>query len=63
LKGSVTSRSSTESTTNRSGHLEITLHASEAPMPEGLARILSLLAHAVPDAPTLPAAASTGTTP
>jgi hypothetical protein len=48
IKGSVTSRSSTESTVNRSGHLEITLHASEGPTPEGLARILSLLAHSVP---------------
>jgi hypothetical protein len=47
LKGSVASRSSTESTMNRSGSLEITLHASEAPVPEGLARVLSLLAHSV----------------
>jgi Protein of unknown function (DUF2589) len=58
LKGSVTSRSSSESTVNRSGHLAVTVHASEAPIPEGLARVLSLLAHAVPEpaAHTLPAA-------
>lgn len=48
LKGSVSSRSSEESTMNRSGTLEITVHASEAPMPEGLAKILSLLATSVP---------------
>jgi hypothetical protein len=49
IKGSVASRSSTESTLNRSGSLDVTVHASEAPIPEGLARILSLLAHVVPD--------------
>lgn len=48
FKGSVSSRSASESTVNRSGSLNITLHASEAPMPEGLSRLLSLLAHAVP---------------
>ena len=47
LQGSVSSKSSEESSTNRSGQLEITLHASEAPMPEGLARILNLLAKTV----------------
>src|SRR3569833_575993 len=47
LKGSGTSKSAEESTTNRSGQLEITLHASEAPMPEGLARLLNLLAKSV----------------
>lgn len=44
LKGSLSSTASEQSTTNRSGMLEITVHASEAPMPEGLARLLSLLA-------------------
>ncbi len=48
LKGSVSSRSSEESTMNRSGVLEITVHASEAPMPEGLSRILGLLANSIP---------------
>ena len=48
LKGSVSSRSSEESTMNRSGTLEITVHASEAPMPEGLSKILGLLANSVP---------------
>lgn len=46
LKGSITSTSANDSTTNRSGVLEITIHASEAPMPEGLAKVLSLLANA-----------------
>lgn len=44
LKGNLASQSSQESTTNRSGVLEITIHASEAPIPEGLARLLSLFA-------------------
>src|SRR3569623_1506741 len=44
LMGSVSSKSSDESATNRSGQLEITLHASEATMPEGMARLLRLLA-------------------
>lgn len=44
LKGSVASTSATQSSTNRSGVLEITVHASEAPIPEGLARLLTLLA-------------------
>lgn len=44
LKGSLSSRAAEESSTNRSGMLEITVHASEAPMPEGLARLLSLMA-------------------
>lgn len=47
LKGSVSSRSSEESTMNRSGSLEITIHASEAPIPEGLAKILSLMAKSI----------------
>lgn len=48
LDGSLSGRSSEESTMNRSGSLEITVHASEAPMPEGLARILSCLASTIP---------------
>jgi hypothetical protein len=48
IKGNVSSQSSSESTMNRSGVLEITLHASEAPIPEGLARILNLLAKTIP---------------
>jgi hypothetical protein len=43
LKGSVSSSSSSEATTNRSGTLDITVRASEAPIPEGLARLLTLL--------------------
>lgn len=44
LNGSLTTQSSQESSTNRTGVLEVTVHASEAPMPEGLARLLSMLA-------------------
>lgn len=47
LKGTVATRSAQESTTNRSGTLDITVHASEAPMPEGLAKLLSILASSI----------------
>ncbi|MEK7396022.1 MAG: DUF2589 domain-containing protein [Candidatus Poribacteria bacterium] len=47
LKGSVSSKSSEETTTNRSGQLSISVHASEAPIPEGLARILTVLAKTI----------------
>jgi hypothetical protein len=47
LKGSVSSKSREESVMNRSGMLEITVHASEAPMPEGLSKILNLLASTI----------------
>lgn len=47
LKGSLSSKSSEDSTMNRSGTIEITVHASEAPIPEGLAKILSFLASAL----------------
>lgn len=56
LSGNVSSKSSNEASTNRSGCLEITVHASEAPMPEGLSRLLSLLTNAIPaPAPVTPA--------
>jgi hypothetical protein len=51
LKGSVSSKSSEESMMNRSGILEITIHASEAPMPEGLAKILGILANSIQATP------------
>jgi len=47
LKGSVSSKSSEESTMNRSGVLEITVHASEAPIPDGLSKILGLLSNSI----------------
>ncbi len=52
IKGSASSKSSAESKTNRSGTLNITVNASEAPIPEGLARVLSFLTSSiqVPDA-------------
>jgi hypothetical protein len=49
LKGSIAHKSATESTTNRSGVLDMSVTASEAPIPEGLARIISLMAHAIPE--------------
>ena len=49
LKGNVSSKSAQESVMNRSGMLEITIHASEAPIPEGLARLLSALSKALPE--------------
>jgi hypothetical protein len=48
LKGNVSSKSREESVMNRSGMLEITVHASESPMPEGLAKILNLLSSTIP---------------
>ncbi len=47
IKGSASSKSAQESTTNRSGQLEITVQASESAVPEGLARVLSLMANAI----------------
>ena len=47
LKGSASSKGSKESTLNRSGQLDITVQASESEIPEGLARVLSLLTSAI----------------
>jgi hypothetical protein len=47
LSGKISSKSTEESTINRSGMLEITVHASEAPMPEGLAKVLSFLGNMI----------------
>jgi len=47
VKGSASSKSAQESTTNRAGQLEITVQASESPVPEGLARVLSMMASAI----------------
>lgn len=63
LKGSASSKATKESQTNRSGQLDITVNASEAPVPEGLARVLSLMTSAIqtPDASgATPAPANTG---
>lgn len=56
LSGTIGSKCREESMMNRSGVIEITVHASEAPMPEGLARILNLLSRAIPEATTTTAA-------
>lgn len=47
IKGSASSKSAHESNTNRSGQLDITVNASEAQIPEGLARVLSLMTRAI----------------
>ena len=47
VKGSASSKATKESETNRSGQLDITVKASEAPIPEGLARVLSLMTSAI----------------
>lgn len=47
LEGKVASKGSEESVMNRSGMLDITVNASEAPIPEGLAKVLGLLSNAI----------------
>lgn len=47
VKGSISSKASQESATNRSGQLDITVQASESEIPEGLARVLSLMTSAI----------------
>lgn len=47
LSGSVSSRAASESETNRSGSLDISLQASESEMPEGLRQIMSILKNAI----------------
>lgn len=61
MKGSASSKGSRESTMNRSGQLQIHVNASESEIPEGLARVLSLMTSAIP-APGegLPAPANSG---
>jgi hypothetical protein len=47
LKGNVTRSTEQENVTNRSGLLEITIHASEAEVPKGLEKLLNLLADGI----------------
>lgn len=47
VKGHVQSKSQEDSKVNRAGALAIKVHASESPMPEGLARVLTILANTV----------------
>ena len=54
LSGSVAHKSSTESSLNRSGTLDITINLSEPPMPEGLAKVLSILAGSIEIKPVQP---------
>ncbi len=59
LKGSASSKSAVESSTNRSGQLEITVQASESDMPEGLARVLSLMTSAIQTPESKPSSGGT----
>lgn len=52
LRGSVSSQSTQETTTNRSGCLDISVHASEAPMPDGLAKLLTLMSNSILTTPS-----------
>jgi len=47
LSGSVAHKNTSENTINRSGMLDITIHLSEPPLPEGLNKVLSLLSNAI----------------
>lgn len=47
LSGSVTHKNSSENTVNRSGMLDITIHLSEPPIPEGLSKVLNLLSNSI----------------
>jgi len=57
LKGQVASRTASESTINRSGAMDIELSVSEAPLPDGLAKLLGFLSNstAVSSTPVRPA--------
>lgn len=60
LSGSVTHKNSAENTTNRSGMLDITIHLSEPPLPEGLSKVLSLLSNSILVTEAAPAAGGGG---
>lgn len=47
LSGTLTNDSKQSNTVNRSGALDISVHASQAPIPEGLAKIMSIMSSAV----------------
>ena len=51
LSGSISNKTTEASTANRSGSLEITVKASQAPMPKGLDKILSVLANQITASP------------
>jgi hypothetical protein len=54
LKGNVTHESSREATSNKSGMLDITVHASESDMPAGLQKVLDWLTSSVQTVPSKP---------
>jgi hypothetical protein len=47
LTGHVTHESSSSSTTNRSGVMEVTIHASQSDVPKGLEKLLNLMADSI----------------
>lgn len=47
IKGNLSSSSKQDSVMNRSGMIDIEMHASESVMPEGLAKLLNLLSDAI----------------
>ena len=51
IAGSVSSKTSEESTMNRSGSIEITVNASESLMPKGLEKILNILSESITSEP------------
>ncbi len=60
ISGNVTHSNSSQSTVNRSGLLDITIHLSEPALPEGLSKVLNLMSNAIivtpsPAAPANPA--------
>jgi hypothetical protein len=65
LAGSITNESKQSNTVNRNGALDISVHASQAPIPEGLSKIMSILSNAVTISATgaAPAAATQPVTP
>lgn len=63
LAGSITNESKQANTINRNGALDISVHASQAPMPEGLAKIMSILSNAVTISATGAAPAANNTQP
>ncbi|MGN6567121.1 MAG: DUF2589 domain-containing protein [Flavipsychrobacter sp.] len=59
IKGNLSSSSKQDSVMNRSGMMDIEMHASESVMPEGLAKLLNLLSDAIQVTPQATAQTST----
>jgi hypothetical protein len=61
LTGHVTHESSSSNTTNRSGIMEITIHASQADVPKGLDKLLNLMADSIGVSPASGSAPTSST--